>query len=143
MPAFVDRTFHPYTTTKEQRALKSSNAQVSGAHQYKYLRQALPPAGADAHLASQLAAVRFAVEAPVQASAPPPAEPPVKEAATQSDYRESEAQTLPWTPGYVLPVQGGARSAKQATISARQHCTGPEVLLLADLKWGDGLPGDS
>jgi hypothetical protein len=40
-------------------------------------------------------------------SACPPArpqapEPPTKTTGTQSDYRESEAQTLPWSPDYVL-----------------------------------------
>jgi len=32
--------------------------------------------------------------------------------------------------------------AKQAVLSAKFNCQGPEVLQLADLKFGDGLPGE-
>ena len=47
----------------------------------------------------------------------------VKDAGTQSTYRESEAQTDPYTPAYVVP-----------------EGTDPEVLLLEHLKFGEGLP---
>lgn len=57
--------------------------------------------------------------------------------ATQSDYRESEAQTTPWDVDYVLPDQP---TAKQQYLSARHHCQGPELLALRDLKLGNGLP---
>lgn len=57
--------------------------------------------------------------------------------ATQSDYRESEAQTTPWDVDFVIPEQP---SAKQQYLSARHHCQGPEVLALRDLKLGNGLP---
>ena len=42
---------------------------------------------------------------------------------TQSTYRESEAQTDPYTPAYVVP-----------------EGTDPEVLMLEHLKFGEGLP---
>ena len=47
----------------------------------------------------------------------------VKDAGTQSTYRESEAQTDPYTPAYVVP-----------------EGTDPEVLMLEHLKFGEGLP---
>lgn len=47
----------------------------------------------------------------------------VKDAGTQSVYRESEAQTDPYSPEYVVPKG-----------------TDPEVLLLEGLKYGQGLP---
>jgi hypothetical protein len=85
--------------------------------------------------------VRFAPVPPVSAQGQAAPEPPAKDACTQSDFRESEVQTLPWTPGYVLPQEGTRRAAKQSVVSGVRHCEGPELLQLTDLKWGDGLPG--
>jgi len=70
-----------------------------------------------------------AVLAPTAATNP--LEPPAPEQAPavsrtvgiQTDYRESEAQTDPYTPDYVVP-----------------EGTDPEVLALAGLRWGQGLP---
>lgn len=56
---------------------------------------------------------------------------------TQSDYRESEAQTMPWDVPYTLPEEP---TVKQQYLSARHHCQGPELLTLRDLKLGRGLP---
>lgn len=61
-------------------------------------------------------------------------------AGTQSDYRESEAQTLPWSPDWVLPTNP-AVLAKQAALCAKFNIAGPEVLQLAHLTFGNGLPG--
>ena len=47
----------------------------------------------------------------------------VKDVEVQTAYRESEAQTVPYTPAYV--VSGGED---------------PEVLLLKDLTYDNGLP---
>lgn len=144
IPGCVDRAFHPHTTSPLQRALQSSASQVSGPQHYKFHRQPLPPPGAGAaaaRLATQLAAVRLAPAPAAAAPAAPLPEPAAKDAGTQSDYRENEAQTLPWTPGYVLPAPSGARAAKQAAVSGARFCEGPELLQLASLKWGDGLPG--
>lgn len=52
------------------------------------------------------------------------AEPLAKTVATQSDYRESETQTVPFTPDGVEP-EGGEQ---------------PELIHLRDLVWGRGLP---
>jgi hypothetical protein len=53
----------------------------------------------------------------------PRPEPASKTVATQSDYRESEAQTDPFTPDYT--VRPGSA---------------PEILTLVSLAWGAGLP---
>ncbi len=60
-------------------------------------------------------------------------QPATKTVGTQSDYRESEAQTLPWSPDYVIPADG-ARAEKQARIDAAAGREGPELLQLADLQ---------
>jgi hypothetical protein len=61
-------------------------------------------------------------------------------AGTQSDYRESEAQTLPWSPDWVQPTNP-AVLAKQAALCAKFNIAGPEVLQLAHLTFSNGLPG--
>ena len=55
---------------------------------------------------------------------------------TQSDYRESEAQTRPYAPDYVLPSRP---STRQAILNAKHHTEDdlPEVLLVQDTR---GLP---
>jgi hypothetical protein len=56
---------------------------------------------------------------------------------TQSDYRESEAQTLPYAPDYVIP----APSDKQAYLNAKNNTDGnPEVLTIEHLSFANGLP---
>lgn len=65
---------------------------------------------------------------------------PFFHAGTQSDYRESEAQTLPWSPDWVQPTNP-AVLAKQAALCAKFNIAGPEVLQLAHLTFGNGLPG--
>jgi hypothetical protein len=134
IPAFVDREFRPAVTDQMQRAFISTSAAVEGTNNPKYYTRPLIAPGAST------LTVRLA---PPRAPTPPPApviEPPTKDAATQSDYRESETQTIPYSPEYVVP-KGAAVSAKQAALSERYHCMGPEVLQIADLKYGSGLPG--
>jgi hypothetical protein len=59
--------------------------------------------------------------------------------ATQSDYRESEAQTVPYAPDYQIPA---APSTKQRHLTAARHLPEgvPEVLTLQHLKYTNGLP---
>lgn len=77
------------------------------------------------------------LETELDASADQEEETGSRTVATQSDYRESEAQTTPWDVDYALPDQP---TAKQQYLSARHHCQGPELLALRDLKLGNGLP---
>eukprot|EP00983_Pelagomonas_calceolata_P024015 755819-Pelagomonas_calceolata.AAC.4 len=68
----------------------------------------------------------------------PPPEPKAKTVGTQSDYRESEAQTTPWEPMAVMPE---VLSAKQQHLLEKHHCLErAELAYLKDLKFGDGLP---
>lgn len=46
---------------------------------------------------------------------------------TQSDYRESEAQTVPWEPEYRLLEHA---NRQQEALCQKHHCTGPELLTL-------------
>jgi hypothetical protein len=138
VPAFLDRSFHPQQHDIKTLQWKSDAQQVNGGQRYKFFRRPdLPPA------AQASSTVRFAAPTQVPAlPAPASPEPLVKNASTQSDYRESETQTLPWSPEWVLPKDPGML-AKQAVLSAKYRCQGPELLTLAELKFGDGLPGGS
>ena len=66
----------------------------------------------------------------------PTALPRSRTLGTQSDYRESEAQTRPYAPDYVLPSRP---STRQAILNAKHHTEDdlPEVLLVQDTR---GLP---
>ena len=56
---------------------------------------------------------------------------------TQSDYRESEAQTLPYAPDYVIPEP----SEKQQYLNTKNNTDGnPEVLTIEHLSFANGLP---
>lgn len=136
MPAFVDRSFHPLQRQPGQLRQQSLAQQVNGRQQYKYFRRPQLPPGARLSAPLHLTQQQQPVPEP-----PAQPEPAIKDAYTQSDYRESEAQTLPWSPDWVLP-RDPAVLAKQAVLSAKFNCQGPEVLQLADLKFGDGLPGE-
>jgi hypothetical protein len=65
-----------------------------------------------------------------------PTAPRSRTLGTQSDYRESEAQTRPYAPDYVLPSRP---STRQAILNAKHHTEDdlPEVLLVQDTR---GLP---
>mmetsp|Transcript_38530 Transcript_38530/g.46566 ORF Transcript_38530/g.46566 Transcript_38530/m.46566 type:complete len:908 (-) Transcript_38530:403-3126(-) len=132
LPNFVSRDFlyDQHFPPDAYRHHQADVGQVSGENRYKYFRRPMLPPGPVATLA------------PVE---PPP--PPVEELppgtkvtmGTQSDYRESEAQTLPYAPDYVLPDQP---SEKQRYLSERNFMPDgvPEVLTLQHFKYTDGLP---
>ena len=72
-----------------------------------------------------------------------PLAPRSRTLGTQSDYRESEAQTVPYESDFVLPERP---STRQAALNAEHHVDGdaPEVLTLRHLRFGDGNPaGDA
>eukprot|EP01052_Picozoa_sp_SAG31_P029777 SAG31_NODE_2991_length_4810_cov_8.338145_1_plen_346_part_00 len=91
---------------------------IGGRLRYKYFRRPMVP-----YLQSVPPDVLLAREAEVAAAPAPVPEPAAKTVATQSDYRESEAQTDPYTPDYT--VRPGSA---------------PEILTLVSLAWGAGLP---
>lgn len=109
----------------QQTALGMSRADiiVSGANRHKYFRRPIIP-----FMNAQPPEVIFASQAHEEATlaAPEPEpEPMSKDMGCQSDFRESEVQTDPFTPDYVLPAGSTAE---------------PELLTLATLKYGEGLP---
>ena len=125
MDAHYDSTFiGPFTNVQMDSRVKaavSGPAVASGTARYKYFRRPVMP---------RMSAVPPSVLlAPTVASTDPGLpvedipEPPTKEAEIQTMYRESEAQTVPYTPDYV--VEDGED---------------PEVLMLKDLSFEKGLP---
>jgi len=96
---------------------------ISGQNRYKYFRRPIIP-----FMNAQPPEVLFAPVEPEAQSAldmpMPEPEPLTKTAETQSDFRESETQTNPYTPDY-HPLPPGYE---------------PEVLTLTALSYGQGLP---
>jgi hypothetical protein len=107
---------------------------VNGANAHKYAHYKLATGQA---LSSTF---RTVAPSPPPPLPPPVIEPPTKDMGTQSDYRESEAQTLPWTPDLVDVQPGSDRAEKQAGINRNNYADRPELLDLADLTFGAGLP---
>lgn len=95
---------------------------VTGPHRFKYFKRPLVP-----FLNGEPPEVVFARAAQVAERVGEEAaqgqEPRAKETSTQSDYRESEVQTVPFTPEYTVP-----------------EGTAPELLTLVALSQGRGLP---
>ena len=126
VPGFVNREYTDQKLSPAQATAISTKDVVSGENRYKYHKRPLlgtisavprPPSGGQ----------------PIEA----PKEPTSRTVGTQSTYRESEAQTLPYSPDYVIPEH---TSEKQAGLQAKYHTDKPEVLALKHLKFGDGLP---
>ncbi|GFH27627.1 uncharacterized protein HaLaN_25984, partial [Haematococcus lacustris] len=130
VPAFVDRTFHPEVKDAADMTQRSQPTVVAGQQRYLYFRRPLL-AAPEPVLIKRTAAV------PAPPISPQPPAPKSKTIGTQSDYRESEAQTTPWQPDLAPPKEP---SLKQQYLSARNNCEGPELLQLKDLKFGEGLP---
>jgi len=93
---------------------------ISSSNRYKYFKRPVIP-----FMTMQPPEVLFAPAGGQSALEPPEPvpEPASKDMACQSDYRESEAQTDPYSPEYVVPPG-----------------TDPELLTIASLKFGAGLP---
>ena len=75
----------------------------------------------------QLIAAHYASAAEAGPASEPEPEPLTRTVETQSDYRESEAQTVPWEPEYRLPEHV---TRQQQALGQKYHCTGPELLTL-------------
>jgi hypothetical protein len=98
---------------------------VSGTQRYKYFKRPIMPR-VNAYPPQILLAPTVASGMENNPLVPVPVEEdiPTKEMAVQTAYRESEAQTLPYTPEYVLA----------------EGKDDPEVLLLKNLTYNNGLP---
>lgn len=139
LPSHVPRGYEQHQNSKAENTAVSVPEVVSGNRRYLYSRRPLLVPGLyhpdiySLHMLPETAEP----EAELETSANQGQEASSKTVATQSDYRESEAQTTPWDVDYALP---GQPTAKQQYLSARNHCEGPELLALRDLKLGNGLP---
>ena len=91
---------------------------IGGKLRFKYFRRPMVP-----YLQAVPPDVLLAREEAAEEAPPAPREPASKTVGTQSDYRENEAQTDPYTPDYT--VRPGSA---------------PELLTLVSLAWGSGLP---
>lgn len=131
VPVFVDRTFHPDVRNPAELSAVSRPEVVAGTERYKFFRRPL----------LSMPTHSLFKEERVLPPPPPPLPPPIPKArtvGTQSDYRESEAQTTPWQPDVVIPE---VLTAKQRHLLEKHHCTErAELMYLKDMKFGDGLP---
>ena len=137
LPSHIPRGYEQHHASKAEITAASLPAVVSGAQRYLYSRRPLLVPGLYHPDIYSLHMLPAAIEPESAADEVIEQEPVSRTVATQSDYRESAAQTTPWDVDYVIPDQP---SAKQQYLSARYHCQGPEVLALRDLKLGNGLP---
>ena len=98
----------------------ATTTQLVGVQRYKYFSRPVLPA-----MTAMPVTVLLAPTAAVNPLQPPPVRELQKSRtiAIQTDYRESEVQTDPYTPDFIVP------EGKE-----------PEVMALAGLKWGAGLP---
>ncbi|KAI8925846.1 solute carrier, TRAMD3 or PAT1-domain-containing protein [Entophlyctis helioformis] len=105
----------------QDRRITFDGAQVTGADRYKYFRRPIMP-----YMPSLGGQIVYARRPPpmIKAAVERPATPPTRTTATQTLYRESEAQTDPYSPEYIL----------------RPNLPPPELLALATLTYGAGLP---
>ena len=107
-------------STSRTRVSASSKTIVSGTQRFKYFKRPIMPRVSA--VPPQVLLAPTATENPM-VPVDNTVEPTVKDAEVQTAYRESEAQTMPYTPDYVV-AQG----------------EDPEVLLLKNLTYENGLP---
>jgi hypothetical protein len=143
VPSFINREFRPPQSNAAELCTNSTKGAVSGSHRYKYGLH--PPLAshmpiifikAPQHLCLPLSAVHNSDQL-LESSNMIPAAVTV---ATQSDYRESEAQTNPYSPAVAISTQLTNKAAQHAAL---QHCGGTtEVSHLTELSYELGqVPG--
>ncbi|KAI9209223.1 solute carrier, TRAMD3 or PAT1-domain-containing protein [Polychytrium aggregatum] len=105
----------------DRRSYNNFPAHVDGVNRFKYFRRPLIP-----YMPTLGGQIVYARKPPpiAQATVERPVSPFSKTVAVQSIYRESEAQTDPYSPEYVIPPGS----------------VPPELLALATLTFGSGLP---
>lgn len=111
----LDAYFDPVFTTRSSRpsAKYRSNTVASGSGRYLYFQRPLAP-----QLETVAPGVLLAPTAPLKEIARTPDEERSKDVAIQTAYRESEAQTIPYSPDFVLDPEAPR----------------PHVLLLRDMR---------
>uniref|UniRef100_A0A672RTP6 Cilia- and flagella-associated protein 91 n=1 Tax=Sinocyclocheilus grahami TaxID=75366 RepID=A0A672RTP6_SINGR len=134
VPAFIDRRWQGYVEQKRQalqrltgvvsQIHRPNHADVTGVDRWKFFKrplipftQQIPPDVVFALPQSDLLSASYGDEK----RSPTPFQ---RSVGVQTDYRESETQTDPFTPDYAV----------------RPGTAPPELLTLATLTWGRGLP---
>ncbi|KAL3885253.1 hypothetical protein ACJMK2_025341 [Sinanodonta woodiana] len=122
--ALIRYTTFNYDPTVQVPSKQYAVTEVSGSDRYKFFRRPIIPFLQQIPPEVLLATARHdPLAGPDQMGMERPPTPPTKTVDTQTDYRDSEAQTDPYTPEYV--VRPGSA---------------PELLTLATLSYGRGLP---
>ncbi|KAK5665964.1 hypothetical protein QVD99_007584 [Batrachochytrium dendrobatidis] len=105
----------------QDRRVDASQAYVVGSDRFKYFKRPIMP-----YMPGMASQIVYAKKqhATAQDTMQRPASPYAKTVGTQTLYRESEAQTDPYSPEYLL----------------RPNLPPPELLALATLTYGAGLP---
>jgi hypothetical protein len=123
LDAMYDSSFvGPYTqsfTDKRVLSKLSSSNMVAGKSRFKYFRRPVMPVVSSASPQVLLAPTNEDPLVPIEEET----EPQVKTVEVQTMYRDSEAQTNPYTPAYTIP-----------------EGQDPEILLLRELTYEHGLP---
>nr|XP_015219035.1 PREDICTED: protein MAATS1 [Lepisosteus oculatus] len=116
-------SYKKYHTSVKIQDNRQDNCDVSGVNRWKYFKRPLIPFSQ--HLPPDVVfAVPKADPYATSDSAPGrPSTPFARTVAVQTDYRDSEAQTDPYSPEYVI-----------------RPGSAPRLLTLATLTWGRGLP---
>lgn len=122
--AYFDPVFttpHNYVQSDPRVVASVSNTNaVSGSGRYRFFRRPIMPR--ISAIPPQILLAPTTTDDPLIPVEEEP-EPPTKNAEIQTMYRESEAQTTPYTPEYVL-----------------EEGTDPEILMLKNLTYQNGLP---
>lgn len=136
----------PQPESRVARTLRSMTRQVEGAPNLLYYTRPLMAHDTDSVGPVKLHQDVRPVAQPIDASAAakqgrpdPSAFAPEghRTVGTQSAFRESEMQTTPWEPDYVLPENP---APKQRALMEKHHSDVPEILYLQHLHFGEGLP---
>ena len=136
VPHFISRDHAPERPCKQDLASRSEHATVSGPFRHKYSQAP----SLNAH--TPLIVVRAPVS-PMNAVRLPPLSHSAAEATrtfgTQSDMRESDVQTDPYSPEFIIPA---VSSLQQQMLSRQHNCDGPEIAYLQVLTSGLNHPGN-
>lgn len=139
VPHFIAREFNPTEATSSERVHCSVVGTVSGTHRYKYSHKPFLRSNVPLVIVKGPRVVVPPLVAATPAARPAAAEPEAaRTIGTQSDFRETEAQTDPFSPAHTI----APGCLKQDLLSGAVHCEGPEVAHLGDLRFRAGvLPG--
>lgn len=136
LPYYVSREHRPLARDPRDLRARSSTAAVCGPHRWRFSQRPFLKSGAPIVVVhtERVPRVRAAVVEQPERSVGAVE----RTVGTQSDYRESDAQTDPYSPdaAEALPSAMGAR---QKMLAVRYHCDDvPEIVHLADMHFSVG-----